>query len=221
MKTVVFSDSHLNLPFEEKKYRFIESIIHDADQVIINGDFWEGFRVSFDQFLDSPYKHLFPLLRSKNTVYIYGNHDQKEFSDHRTSAFATRVAYSHELQVNGSRLILKHGDQYARIASDDCTPPLKGHKRIINSVMNATESIIVRKLGKKAMKQVHGRFNTIIKKKIREILKEHEIFVCGHTHMAEFNLPEHFINTGLIKHGLGQYLVIENTTMTPKEEWYE
>ncbi len=221
MKTLVISDSHLNLPFEEKKFRFLESIIRGSDKVIINGDFWEGFRISFDQFLDSPYKHLFPLLKARNTVYIFGNHDQEDFFDDRATLFADHIAESYTMQVNGSKLIFKHGDQYALIINNKCKPPLKGHRRVLSNMMNEAEKIIVRKLGKKAMRQVHGRYNTIIKKKIRKELKDGEILVCGHTHMAEFNPKEKFINSGLIKHGLGQYLIVENTTITPKEAWYD
>ncbi len=222
MKTVVFSDSHLNLPFDEKKYRFIEAIVKDADKVIINGDFWEGLRISFDQFIDSPYKHLFPILKSKDTVYIYGNHDEEEFSDKRTTLFANHTSESYSFQVNGSRLVFKHGDQYAFvIGKTKSKPPLKGHRKVISNVINATEKVIIRKMGKKALRQVLGRYNSIIKNKVKKELNANDIFVCGHTHLAEFNLKEKFINTGLIKHGLGQYMVIEGTVLKPVEVWYD
>ena len=51
-------------------------------------------------------------------------------------------------------------------------------------------------------------------------MKENEILIVGHTHAAEFNLKERFVNTGMVKWGIGQYMIIEDGRMTPHEEWY-
>ena len=63
MKILVFSDTHLSSTFEEKKFNLLKEIISRADRVIINGDFWEGYLISFKEFLDSRWKELFPLLK--------------------------------------------------------------------------------------------------------------------------------------------------------------
>ncbi|KUK82735.1 MAG: Metallo-dependent phosphatase, partial [Microgenomates bacterium 39_6] len=78
MKTLIFSDTHLTDRLDPKKMAFLKKIINKADQVIINGDFWDGAFISFDQFLSSPWQELFSLLKKKQTIYIYGNHDKKE-----------------------------------------------------------------------------------------------------------------------------------------------
>ena len=222
MKTLVFSDTHLGQGkfFEEKKYRFLERIIKDSDHVIINGDFWDGFFITFEQFRDSPYKHLFPLLKSKKTVYIPGNHDDTGMSEPLTSLFAENKTLRHEFTHQHLNFVLEHGDQQIEIFKTE-KAILKKNRVHIARGLNKIEYFITRNFKDvKMLKAGQKRYNTVIKKSIKKFLKEDQIFICGHTHLAEFNLKERFINTGMIKHGLAQYLIIENGTLTPKEEWY-
>ncbi len=80
MKTIIFSDAHLTNRFDEPTYRFLENMILSADKIIINGDFWDGEVVSFNQFINSKWQKLFPLLLERKAVYIYGNHDRQRIS---------------------------------------------------------------------------------------------------------------------------------------------
>ena len=47
-------------------------------------------------------------------------------------------------------------------------------------------------------------------KKYSQQLEENEILVCGHAHLAELNLKRNYINSGVIRWGLGQYLLVDN-----------
>src|SRR3990167_5228492 len=87
MKVLVFSDSHLDHNFEPKKLSYLKKLVRSVDQVIINGDFWEGYSITFDQFLSSKWNELFPLLKAKKAVYIFGNHDKKVLADKRMRLF--------------------------------------------------------------------------------------------------------------------------------------
>ncbi len=87
MKTIVLSDTHLYEEFDEKKFNFLKRIISKVDRVIINGDFWDSYICSFSDFINSPWKKLFPLLKTKKTVYIYGNHDKKSLTDKKNITF--------------------------------------------------------------------------------------------------------------------------------------
>lgn len=68
MKTIVFSDTHLINKFEENKFQFLSALIASADSIIINGVFWDAYMVSFDAFIKSRWKDLFPLLKEKKTI---------------------------------------------------------------------------------------------------------------------------------------------------------
>jgi len=94
-KILLFSDSHLHPPIFKKAYfdRLV-NLIEQADQVIINGDFWEGYFYSFDQFVNSKWNQLFPLLKQKHTIYLPGNHDLMSKLDKRTNLFSSAVVES-------------------------------------------------------------------------------------------------------------------------------
>ena len=70
MKTLIFSDTHLKTKFEQKKFNFLSNIIDDADAIIIAGDFWDGYYCSFDEFVNSEWSALFPLLKEKKAINI-------------------------------------------------------------------------------------------------------------------------------------------------------
>ena len=70
MSIVIFSDTHL-YKFDPKKYNFLKKIISKAEKVIINGDFCEGFLMTFTEFVNSPWNKLFTSLRKKNNIYIW------------------------------------------------------------------------------------------------------------------------------------------------------
>ena len=109
MNILIFSDTHLYLPFNEKKYNFLKKIIEKSDRVIINGDFFDDYMISFDDFLNSPWNGLFPLLKTKKTVYIYGNHDKRSFSDKRADLFSDIQAERYKIKTQDKTFIFEHG----------------------------------------------------------------------------------------------------------------
>jgi Icc-related predicted phosphoesterase len=64
------------------------------------------------------------------------------------------------------------------------------------------------------------QYNRVVKKKLAHELKQDEYYVCGHIHCAEVDPISRFINTGMIKHGLGQYAIIKNDVFYYKQEKY-
>ncbi len=219
MRTLVFSDSHLEDTVDEKKYRLLEHLITASDRVIINGDFWDGFLVNFDSFINSPYRRLFPLFKQKKTVYITGNHDHYDFIDNRVNLFSVKNTQRYELPLGKKTLIFEHGHMQVPIFKNE-NPVLKKYRYPISSTLNKVEEFLVRNTGGVITKLIQKNLNETIKKTIKSDLKKDDIFICGHTHYAEFSLDEQFINIGIMKHGLAQYLVIENETIIPKSQWY-
>lgn len=219
MKTLVFSDTHLSLPFEEKKFNFLKGIIRNADQVIINGDFWEGYFISFKHFMDSPWKHLFPLLKKKQAVYIFGNHDRKRFSDTDIHLFSAKSTDSYKLVSGDKTFIFEHGNRLLPLENSEENNIVSGKPTLMTTFMEHVERLIVKTTG--STYQIGLRkLNNIIKELAKPELKEGEYYVCGHTHCAEIDHKNRFINSGMVKHGLGQYLLIENGAVYAKQELY-
>ena len=114
MNILVFSDTHLYLPFDQKKFNFLKKIISESDQVIINGDFFDDYMISFEDFINSPWNQLFPLLKNKHAVYIFGNHDQQKFSDKRLNSFSDVQTSIYHLSTINYQLIFTHGQQFRK-----------------------------------------------------------------------------------------------------------
>lgn len=211
MKTIIFSDVHLTKKFDKKKYLFLKNIINDADHVIINGDFWDHYITRFDQFVKSEWKRLFPDLKNKGAVYVFGNHDRKKWTNKNVSLFSEIQTEQYEFKNGSNNLIIEHGNKI--IPSLDEKRIAKFSIRPINfaaaKTRNALERVGLYVLGNKYFK-IEKKANKKLKKHSLKNLKPHEILVCGHTHLAEFDLKNKFINTGLIRHGIGQYIKIEN-----------
>jgi len=216
MNILVISDTHLSIPFEEKKFRFLSALINKYDQVIINGDFWEGFVISYDKFVLSPWKSLFPLLKKKNSIYIFGNHDLEKFGNGSFDAFSVKQTNGYRAQVNGHSFVFEHGHRLLPLDVGGDSKKLSRSTKYMDKV----EKYMIKGFGAKYQKLLKS-YNKKIKKKLVSELKESEYYVCGHTHCAEIDHKNRFINTGVIKHGLAQYLVIRNNVAHLKQEKYK
>lgn len=221
MQTLIFSDTHLDKHFERSKYTRLRELISQSDQVIINGDFWEGYGMSFDEFLSTQWASLFPLLKQKNTVYIYGNHDKKQFSDDRVYWFCNTVALQYEMTVNGTTYIFEHGDRFA--SKIDGKLGIERAKKISFLLSEWLQKKFVQILGINGLRILFGQLNPHIKRKINIEFqnKGNFVYVCGHTDCAEIDLPNHFANGGICKFGYLQYLTLdENGQLHAYNETY-
>lgn len=223
MKTLIFSDSHLGKRFDPRKFDFLKKIIKEADRVIINGDFWEGFEMKFEEFINSKWKALFHLLKAKKTVYIYGNHDEKELSTPKTKLFSVKQTYLHKFKIKNKTFVIEHGQRLLPLIDElifnklfGINPPEK-----FNILFEYFEGTMIRLFPRFYIRQVYERFGTMLKTKVKKTAKKNEIYIFGHTHFADIDESNNFVNSGFIKHGLGQYLVIdEGGNIKAKEEKY-
>lgn len=218
MKILVFSDSHLDQNFERSKLTFLKKLIEAADQVVINGDFWEGYTLTFDEFLNSPWKELFPLLKRKKAVYLFGNHDKEVLSDKRINLFCASSHLRYKLLTPNYTYVFEHGNRLAPYIDDIFK--IKKLPRYLNILLGELEGLVVRLFGPKGLVYLYGRFNEISKVKIKKELKKNEVLVSGHTHVAELDLKNKYLNSGLIRHGLAHYLIINNAVPTLHKERY-
>lgn len=217
MRTLIISDIHLTHRFDEKKYIFLEKLISSYENIILNGDFWDGFSTTFDRFITSKWSRLFPLLKSKGAIYLYGNHDQKEYSDERVSLFSVSQKENHLIEVGLEKYHIEHG-HVLEPGVDDIVPFSRTLLKYLNFITHLTENILVR-LGSPQnilMKQA----NKSIKKKLKKQQFTHW-YLCGHTHIAEFDEKNKFANSGFIQYGKATYLIVDSSGPILKKEWYK
>jgi predicted phosphodiesterase len=210
MKTLIVSDIHLRGVFDKRKYLYLERLFSSADRIILNGDFWDGYRTTFDRFVSSEWNKLFPLLKSKDTIYLYGNHDQKQFNDERTSLFSVEQKDRHIFEVDSITYHVEHG--HLLCPSVDVTYHLsRRFLTYINIFFQFTENIFAH-LG-----SPHNVLLKMTNKTIKKKLKKTNFpywYLCGHTHLAEFDEREKFANSGYIQYGRVTYLIADSSGLS-------
>jgi predicted phosphodiesterase len=223
MKILVFSDTHLYLPFDQAKFDFLKRIINEADQVIVNGDFFDDYMISFDNFIRSPWKDIFPLLKVKKAVYIFGNHDQEKFSDKRLSLFSDIQVTSYKLQVANIQYIFTHGQQFRKTADLFIKELFKPLVSLVVRIAHHKRQNLVNIFGRNFLRFRFAYRNIATKTKAIKTIKENEFIIVGHNHWAEVDTQNHFACCGAILYGFAQYLTIDSTTakITLHEEWYK
>lgn len=205
MKTVIISDTHLTSRVYRKKYNYLKSIIEGADKVIIAGDFWDGFLISFDKFLSSKWNLLFPLLLEKETIYLHGNHDRPEWCDERVSLFSVESGMSTTISSGDHSYFITHG--HTVFTSFEDKYPIVNRKIPLRIGSNIDT---VHKLfcGKRFL-QKESNINSPMMEWVEKNLDDKHILVTGHSHYPEINIEKRLLNSGFIGLGYGNYAVIE------------
>lgn len=223
MNILVFSDTHLYLPFDQKKFNFLKKIISQSDQVIINGDFFDDYMISFEDFINSQWKELFPLLKKKKAVYIFGNHDQEKFSDSRLNLFSDFQVSNYLLATSHYSLLFTHGQQFRKTGDLFFPIIFKPFVSLVIKVAHICRQIMVNIFGRKFLETRFAYRNIASKEKAIKTIKNNEFIIIGHNHWAEVDEKNHFTCCGAILYGFAQYLTIDSESgkITLHEEWYD
>lgn len=202
-KILVISDLHLTTKFSKKKFELLRKVIGDCDQLIINGDLWEGFAITSEQFISSEWRILFPLFKKKKAIYIFGNHDPEE-GEVDYQSFADLAVKSYEFSQNGQSFYVTHGDYFDRTL-DIRHPNLP--KWLLN-FGTSIEQFVISVFGR-AYLRIYQKSNNKMKTWHRNN-KTESWLICGHSHLAEVDNQNKFANSGLfLQAGLASYLIIE------------
>ena len=222
MNIAVISDTHLNTSFSQSKCETLQRIIRSVDLVVLNGDFWDGYEITFDQFLQSRWSVLFPLLKEKHAVYVFGNHDKESFSDERRMQFCDHATHKHTIDHAGKHYVFEHGDQY--VWKIDKVLKITRPVLWLNAVTEWIQKSFIQTVGIKGFWLLFGKMNRAIKRHVRKAgyHNPNTVFFGGHTHFAEIDLKNSFVNTGVFKYGYAQYALIHaDGSVTLKDTLYK
>lgn len=213
MRILVFSDSHLTSKFDKKKYILLKRIVSESDQVIINGDFWDGYLTTFDTFINSEWQSLFPLLKSKKAVYLFGNHDKREYADERMELFSDKQMDAYLLKIGATTYYFEHGHVLS--------PAIDS--RISSMYIKKLMTYIAHARPMRALFRMAGmeeRRNRHFKRKTDEKRSPTSMFAFGHSHFPEHDPDANFINSGFIHFGHASYIIITENSVELKKERY-
>ncbi len=209
-KVSILSDCHLGKMFDKNQFLQLKSIILSADQIVINGDFWFNEKTSFNEFMDSPWAALFPLLKRKNAIYLFGNHDMPAFSDERILLFCNQAGFQLKLTAGTVKLHVEHGHLLVSNAVKKILRMFENKPKLFGKITSPFE--IVNEIGLKHFNRKRGRLTRVMnlgyKKKRLTVSSEDEYFVMGHTHVLELDEKRKYINLGRTHNGDFSYLTI-------------
>ena len=223
MKTLVFSDTHLGRKFSKKKFDFLADLFRQFDQIIINGDFWDQKKITFDEFMVSDWSNLFGILKSKKAVYIHGNHDPAEKTDDRVKEFCDLECHFYRLELPDGRVLhIEHGQNLSflsRVAGKlfRRAPKYLAHLTFFFNFPFKYLQIALMYSGKKGMKITNKAMNYGF---IRKSRKKDYILVMGHTHGVYIDLDSGFINTGFIDKNFASYLDVTGPDLALVRNYY-
>jgi predicted phosphodiesterase len=212
MNLLIFSDTHLDKRFDIEKFNKLKEIISLSDKVIINGDFWEGYKLTFKEFLDSEWKQLFEILKSKHTVYIYGNHDK--YLDNGYKVFADICTDQYDISIDQRTYRIEHGDRIVPTFEENLSSFTA--KKVFCNIGTEVQRVGYIIFGKSFTK-AHKNQNEVMKKWAKKNLPSKVTLVCGHSHYLEKTEDEKFLNTGVINYKCFQYILVKDGKIQIKD----
>jgi predicted phosphodiesterase len=208
MRTIVFSDTHLTDDFDQVQCDYIVKLVQSVDQVILNGDFWDGYLSKYEDFSRS-WQPLLSALASANTLYIPGNHDRLEWISGKASAFAKVHDREVRLQLGETCYRIQHGHKIAHEFDDRHLTLTHFFARLYWIVVWLRKNWL---LG--GLLRLHEQFvSNVLEKQLLLYARKHaaqsECFIFGHTHLTT-NLPEqHYLNPGISTNRVFRYISID------------
>lgn len=212
MKTIIVSDIHLTAKFDKNKFDFLKKLFQSCDKLIINGDFWSCYSSTFDEFINPDWKQLFPIMLAKNTSYLYGNHDKKEFMDQRVNLFSIDQNATLEFAQGKNNYHVEHGHLFFhhKSISNHRFMELNRNLKIDEIIRRPLDNLLLKKIGVERLSKLFRFTNKKIKDNGSKIFQNKIILVTGHTHLAESDLNLGYVNTGFIDHKMAWYLEISD-----------
>lgn len=211
MKYLVISDTHLTNRVEKRKLAFLLKLIEPYENIVIDGDFFEAKYIDTEKFLNSGYKPLFDALKSKNTTYIYGNHDPERYAKKVALRVSNQQLHSLKLISGDKKLHFEHGHRFIPEKQTKFDKILKS-KFVLKWSDTIGSGFFERFLFPYTVGYLGGKWNiaTLASISNDKSIDHDAIVVCGHTHVTVYDPDNRFIDVGKIRANSASYLIIDD-----------
>lgn len=221
MKTAIVSDLHLANKVDQPRLDYLNNLFSSVDRVIINGDFWDLHSITFKEFMSSPWKSLFPLLKQKHTIYIEGNHDHARDTGGEIFELVDKHVSEFTLHSGKYTLHIEHGHRKLHRKSETSPLLISGFRSLQYNTWfrDPLEKFLISR-NNDTLHRWHMNKHDKTLRKIAFGLPKHHILVTGHTHLPSFSPEMQYINTGYINHGVAYYLLVEDGKLSFVKDQY-
>lgn len=206
MTTLLFSDTHFTPEFSPQLCKLIISLVAKADRVVIHGDFWDAYLTNFEDFLDSPWKVMFPLLKKKHTVYVYGNHDLPQYADKRVGWFSEVTTNQYLMEFSQYKATIMHG--HTLLPAFDGRHPwasrVLGNFYFLLVFLHRANLFFLSVLYRSYIARQNLAINTALWRYAEQLPPSH-VLIAGHSHIQTASPSQKYYNTGATDVGTFQY----------------
>lgn len=210
MKYLVLSDLHLTPKFIIKKFDYLYNLISKYDVIIINGDFWSYYSCTFEEFIESSWNQLFPLLKSKKTIYLYGNHDQEIWCNNKgTDLFSNTQSLSTQIETENNKYHIEHGHQIF-MKKTITTPWYMSLERKlhIDDVFRYPLELFFSNYFSQPFIDFKMKIGNSYAKNYWRNKNNGKYLIVGHSHLPEEDEEAKVLNSGFINFGYASYIEI-------------
>lgn len=222
MQRLIISDTHLTAKFNPRLYRFLTKIIEPVDQVIINGDFWDGYFIDFNQFINSQWQQLFGLLKTKHTIYLAGNHDPLNLLSQQANLFSDQQLEQYSFHTPAGKFLVKHGHQLFPNEIDANSLVLRHRAlRLFLKAFRYYENFQTRAIGYSLFDIARIWINRhYLKLAKAQLAGQADYIILGHSHLPRKKNHQQFFNSGTFISGRYGYLLIDDQQVSLKKGFY-
>lgn len=209
------------MEFDPALFSAIVRQIQKVDRVIINGDFWDSYLCQFDQFVESEWKKLFPYLKAKKTIYIFGNHDLEEELNEKTDLFSDQQLESYRFKSGKKHIVVAHGHQIGK-EFQHRHPLLTKYLKFLYPLIHASESW----RGPLGWIRVWYRESSIkrmwqeVQRDCMQLKGDADALIIGHIHKPKIDEQRQIYCPGASRYGNFRYVLIDQGKITLNESKY-
>jgi predicted phosphodiesterase len=208
MRTLIFSDTHLTDHFDQSQCDYIVKLVKSVDQVILNGDFWDGYLCSYEDFARA-WQPLLGVLAKTKTIYIPGNHDRYEWLSKQRIHFASLHNDEVTVKIGNLRYRIQHGNTIAPEFDDRHQALTQFFARFYWMIVWLRKHSLLGILMRKYDQRVSQDLEKTLIDYARAQSVQADLFVFGHTHLVA-NVPEsQYLNPGISTPQMMRYLLID------------
>ena len=204
MKTLIFSDTHFS-DFDKNRFFLLKKLIYQADRVIINWDFWEKDKINFEDFCKN-WKDLFKILKTKQTIYIFWNHDPENLVSQKANLFSDIQLWNYRFSQEGIEYYVEHGHSEKMWFKAKMWYKIPKNIRIkLKDFL--TQLFLKLKIYKKVANLNQKKYFEA--KKIQQVQNKKSWFVFSDIHRPFVDKENKIANTGFINNWFFSYILID------------